>query len=84
MKATTLIAGILIALGIMAFVYQGMTYRYEARETAFDLSPLHVTTQRTRTLPIPPIVGAVALAGGLVLLFVRSSNVLVPIVAGKE
>ena len=84
MKAKTLIASILIALGIMAFVYQGMTYRYEARETAFDLGPLQVTTHRTRTLPIPPIVGVVALVGGLVLLFVRSSNLLVPIVAGKE
>ena len=84
MKATTLIASILIALGIMAFVYQAMTYRYEAQETAFDLGPLQVTTQRTRTLPIPPIMGAVALVGGLVLLFVRSSNLLVPIVAGKK
>lgn len=82
MKAKTLIACILIALGIIAFVYQGITYK--TRETAFDLGPLQVTTQRTRTLPIPPIVGAVALASGLVLLFVGGSKLIAPITAGKQ
>jgi len=81
MKTKTLIASILIALGIMAFVYQGITYK--TRETAFNLGSLQVTTERTRTLPIPPIAGAVALVGGLVLLFVGSSR-LVPVIAGKE
>jgi len=82
MKAKTLIASILIALGIIAFVYQGITYK--TRETAFELGSLQVTTQKTRTLPIPPILGAVALAGGLVLLLVRSSRLSVPVIAGKE
>jgi len=82
MKAKTLIAGILIALGILAFVYQGITYK--TRESAFDLGPLQVTTQKTRTLPIPPIVGALALATGLVLLFVGGPKSSVPVIAGKE
>lgn len=81
MKKQTLIASILIALGIMAFVYQGITYR--TRETAFSLGSLQVTTERTRTLPIPPIVGTVALVSGLVLLFVRGSKRAVPVIAGK-
>lgn len=82
MKAKTLIASFLIILGIAAFVYQGITYK--SRETAFKLGSLQVTTERTRTLPIPPIVGGVALVGGLVLLFVGSSGLRVPVVAGKE
>jgi len=82
MKPRTLIASILIALGIMAFVYQGITYK--TRETAIDLGPLQVTTERTRTLPIPPIVGAVALVSGIVLLFVGGSRLAVPVIAGKQ
>ena len=68
MKVTTLIASILIALGIMAFVYQGITYT--THEKAFEIGSLQVTTERTRTLPIPPIAGAVALVSGIVLLLV--------------
>ena len=82
MKTKTLVASILIALGILAFVYQGITYK--TRETAFYIGSLQVTAQRTRTLPIPPIVGAVAVVGGLVLLFVRGSKLSVPVIAGKE
>ena len=82
MKARTLTAYILIALGIMAFVYQGITYK--TRETALDLGPLQVTRQRTRTLPIPPIVGAVALLSGLALLVARGSRVTAPVIGGKS
>ncbi len=72
MKARTLTAFTLIALGIMVFVYQGMTYK--ARETALDLGPLQVTTQSTRAIPIRPIVATVALLSGLALLVVRGSR----------
>ena len=72
MKTKTLIAGILIALGIMAFIYQGIISR--TRESALDLDPLQVTTQNTRTLPIPPIVGALALTTGVVLLVVANTG----------
>lgn len=82
MKAKTLVASVLIALGILAFVYQGIIY--SSRETAFELGSLQVSTQRTRTIPIPPIVGAVALISGLVLLFVGASKPTVPVIAGKE
>jgi hypothetical protein len=82
MKAKTLVASVLIALGILAFVYQGIIY--SSRETAFELGSLQVSTQRTRTIPISPIVGAVALISGLVLLFVGASKPTVPVIAGKE
>lgn len=72
MNTRTLLAIILIAVGIVAFAYQGITYT--TREKAVDLGPLHVTTERTRTLPLPPIVGAIALVGGIALLVMGSKT----------
>ena len=66
MKTSTVFAIVLMAVAIIAFVYQGITY--SSREKVVDLGPVHVTAERTRTLPLPPIVGVVAAAGGLVLL----------------
>ena len=57
---------ILIALGIIALVYQGISY--QSQDRVVDLGPLHVTAERTHTLPLPPIAGAVALLGGVALL----------------
>jgi hypothetical protein len=62
-----LIGILLIAIGIVAFGYQGISYK--TREKVLDIGPLHMTAERTKTLPLPPIVGAVALVGGIVLLF---------------
>jgi len=66
-NSTKLFAMILIALGIVALAYQGI--RYTTREKVIDLGPIQVTTEKTNTIPLPPIVGAIALAGGIVLLF---------------
>ena len=66
MKTTTVFAIILIAAGIIALAYQGFTYT--TREKVVDIGPLQVTTEKTKTLPLPPIVGMVALVGGVVLL----------------
>ena len=57
---------VLIALGIIALAYQGISY--QSQDRVVDLGPLHVTTERTHTLPLPPIAGAVALLGGIALL----------------
>jgi hypothetical protein len=73
MKTNTLLAVILIAVGIVAFAYQGITYTIP--EKTVDLGPVHVITDKTRTIPLPPIVGAIALAGGVVLLFMGTKKV---------
>jgi hypothetical protein len=72
MKPKTIIAIILIALGIVAFAYQGITYT--TREKVVDLGPIQVTTEKTKTLPLPPILGAIALVGGIVLLVVGNKK----------
>ena len=66
MRPKIIIAIILIALGIAALAYQGITYT--TREKVVDLGPIQVTAEKTKTLPLPPIVGAIALVGGIVLL----------------
>jgi hypothetical protein len=66
MKPTLIIAVVLIALGIAALAYQGITYT--TREKVVDLGPIQVTSERTRTIPLTPIVGAIGIVGGIVLL----------------
>ena len=72
MKPKMIIAIILIALGIAAFAYQGITYT--TREKVVDLGPIQVTAEKTKTFPLPPIVGAIAIVGGIVLLVMGSKK----------
>ncbi len=66
MRPKILIAVILIAVGIAALAYQGITY--VTKEKVVDVGPIEVTAEKTNTIPLPPIVGALALVGGIVLL----------------
>jgi uncharacterized membrane protein YidH (DUF202 family) len=56
---------VLIVLGVLALIYQGVTY--SQRETVIDVGPIHATAEREKTLPLPPIVGVVAVAAGVAL-----------------
>ena len=60
------VAILLIALGIVALAYQGITYTSMGK--GFDFGPMHVTTEKTNHIPLPPILGAISLVGGIVLL----------------
>jgi uncharacterized membrane protein len=67
MKVPLMIIGIaLVALGLIALAYQGITYT--SRETVVDLGPIKATADRQRTIPLPPILGGLALAGGVAVL----------------
>jgi len=68
MRPNIIIAIILLALGIAAFAYQGITYT--TRENVVNLGPLQVSAEKTKTIPLPPLLGAIALVGGIVLLVV--------------
>ncbi len=65
MKPMAIIGVLLIVIGIIALVYQGITYT--SRETVLDIGPMHATADRQKTLPLSPVLGVVALAGGVVL-----------------
>jgi hypothetical protein len=65
MKPIAAVGLVLIVLGVVALAYQGFTYT--SRETVIDIGPLHATADRQKTLPVPPVLGFVALAGGIAL-----------------
>ncbi len=58
---------ILIILGTVILLYQGITYT--TKEEVVDLGPLQVSQEHTRTIPLPPILGGISLAAGIVLVF---------------
>jgi hypothetical protein len=61
------LAGIvLVVLGALALAYQGI--RYTTREKLIDLGPLKVTASERKTIPLPPIVGGVALVAGIAMI----------------
>ena len=66
MKPISIAGVLLIVLGLAALVYQGVTYT--TRETVIDIGPVHATADREKTLPLPPVVGIAAVAGGIALL----------------
>ena len=66
MKPLALIGLLLIVVGLVGLAYQGITYT--SRETVIDIGPLHATADRQKALPLPPVVGIAAVAGGVVLL----------------
>ena len=72
MRPKIIIAIILIALGIVAFAYQGITYT--TREKVVDVGPIQVAVEKTKMLPLPPIMGTIALVGGIVLLVMGSKK----------
>jgi hypothetical protein len=68
MKALTILGVVLIVLGVLALAYQGITYT--TRETVLDVGPIEATAERERTIPLPPVLGAVAVAAGVIVLVV--------------
>jgi uncharacterized membrane protein YidH (DUF202 family) len=61
------LAGIvLIVIGILALVYQGFTYTQTKKDV--DLGPIQIQHQEDHTVPLPPVVGAVCIVGGVLAL----------------
>ncbi len=68
MKPAAILGIVLIVVGLAALAYQGFTYT--TREKVLDLGPIEATAERSRTVPIPPVLGIVAVAAGVVLVVV--------------
>jgi uncharacterized membrane protein HdeD (DUF308 family) len=66
----TLVGVALIVLGVLALAYQGITYT--TREKVIDLGPIQASVDKKKSIPLPPIVGALALAGGVVMVIIGS------------
>jgi len=73
MKPNILIAITLIAAGVVAIVYQGFTYT--TREKVVDIGAVHVMADKTHAVPLPPILGGIAILGGVLLLALNRRTV---------
>ena len=62
----------LIVLGIVAFAYQGITYT--SREKIIDIGPIQATADTQKTIPLSPVLGGLALVGGIVLVVVGTKK----------
>ena len=69
-EAAVRIAAIaLIVLGIIALLYGGITYT--KREKILDVGPIEATAETRETIPLPPVLGVLAIVGGIALLVVE-------------
>ena len=63
---------VLIILGVIALTYHGITYT--TREKVLRIGPLEATQEVKKTIPLPPLLGGVALAGGIVLVIIGAKE----------
>ena len=66
MSGRTILGIVLIAVGILALAYQGITYTTQKK--VLDIGPIQATRTEHETIPIPPILGGLALLGGILVL----------------
>ena len=59
---------ILIVVGVLALIFQGITYTRDRQEV--DIGPIEATVEEERTIPIPPVVGGLLLVAGVALVWV--------------
>ena len=65
-SSTTMIGLALVVLGVLALVYQGISYTTQKK--VVDIGPIQATKQEHKTIPLPPVLGAIALVGGIILI----------------
>jgi uncharacterized membrane protein len=68
MKTIFIVGIILIVLGIAALAFQSITFTTD--EKVAEVGPIEVTKESKRTIPMPPLLGALALAGGVLMIIV--------------
>jgi len=72
MQTRTLAGWVLIVLGIISLSYAGISYT--RRVKVLDLGPIEATAEKRETIPLPPVVGVVALLAGAVLVMGHRSD----------
>jgi hypothetical protein len=63
---------VLIAIGVISLAIGGITYT--KREKVLDIGPIQATADRQKTIPLPPLLGGLALVGGIVLVVASSKK----------
>jgi len=73
MNVRNVIALVLIVIGILALAYQG--FSYTTRKRVLDVGPIQATREEHHTVPLPPVLGAMALVGGIIVLLTGRRSV---------
>jgi len=68
MRASAIVGIVLIVAGLLALAYGG--FSYTEREEILDVGPIEATAETRESVPIPPILGAAAVIGGVALVVV--------------
>ena len=63
-----IIGVVLVVLGVLSLVYGGISYNRE--RTVLDVGPFKATATEQKNIPLSPIVGGIALLGGVLVLVV--------------
>ncbi len=66
MSGKTMLGIALLVVGVLSLAYQGFSYTVPKKEV--DLGPIQVTKEERHSVPLPPILGVLALIGGIVVL----------------
>ncbi|PYR57354.1 MAG: DUF3185 domain-containing protein [Acidobacteria bacterium] len=66
MTAARIAGFVLIIIGLIGVLYGGISWTKE--KTVVDIGPLKAQTEEHKLIPIPPVVGGIALVAGIVLL----------------
>lgn len=68
MSARRVVGLVLIVIGLIALLWGGISWTQ--RKTVVDAGPLQVQTDERKTLPLPPVLGGIAVVAGALLLLV--------------
>ncbi len=69
MKPPAILGLILIVVGILILVFGGIPF---TKKNSAEIGPLKVEEQHQETVPVPQIIGALSLAGGIFLVVLGS------------
>jgi drug/metabolite transporter (DMT)-like permease len=70
MKPSVIVGALLIIVGIAGLAFGG--FSFTRKEKVLDLGPIEASADKKESLPVPPILGALAIIGGVVLLATSS------------
>jgi drug/metabolite transporter (DMT)-like permease len=72
MSGRRMVGLVLIVIGLVALVWGGVFWT--DKDTLVDAGPIEITSQEREGFALPPVLGVIALVGGIVLLAVPSRN----------
>jgi len=65
MKSRAVVGVVLILLGVLGLALGG--FSFTKKEKVLDLGPIEATADDKKSVPIPPLLGVLAVVGGVVL-----------------